>query len=128
MRIEAACAERGKPVVVAACLDLLAGNDVDPALLDVLGGPAAHHRVPAYWYRTWAVRGLMWAWDDSALPVLRATAHDPAWRVRELTAKVVARNLLGDLMPEVERLRRDPVLRVRTAATRAVAKVIAANA
>lgn len=87
--IERECRDRGRSVVIAGCIDLLNGKDVDPTLIHALGGPAAQWAVsggeggPDYWLRVWAARGLLWEWDDSALPVLEAALSDPAWRVRE---------------------------------------------
>jgi hypothetical protein len=49
-------------------------------------------------------------------------------RVREMAAKVVARNLVGDALDDVAPLREDPVRRVRVAATRAVATLAARGA
>ena len=74
------------------------------------------------------MRGLLWAWDDVALPELVAAFADPAWRVREMAAKVVARHLLGEALDAVAPLRDDPVPRVRAAAVRAVVRVTASGA
>jgi hypothetical protein len=110
------------------CAALILGDDSDTALIVVLG--AGHARqildngVPddqAYWIRVWAARGLLWAWDDAGIDAIRAALRDPAWRVREMAAKVVARHQLGDLLPAVAVLRTDPTERVRSAAHRAVA-------
>lgn len=53
--IAAACKAYGREVVAHTCLDLLAGRDVDPALVKVLGGPRADRFTPApsrsYWLR-----------------------------------------------------------------------------
>ena len=126
--IEAECARRGRAAVVAGCVRLIGGDDSDTSLILTLGGPHAarvlHEGLPdvhRYWLRVWAVRGLLWAWEDSGLPGVRAALDDPAWRVREMAAKVVARHRLDDLLERVAALRDDPVPRVRTAAARAVA-------
>jgi hypothetical protein len=74
------------------------------------------------------MRGLLWAWDDAALPALRTGVADDAWRVREMAAKVVARHLIGDALPLMTGLRDDPVPRVRAAADRAVAALTQAGA
>jgi HEAT repeat protein len=95
-------------------------------VLAVLRGRAGEG--PPYWHRVWAARGLLWAWDGTALPALREALRDDAWRVREMAAKVVARNLVGDALPDVEPLRRDPVPRVRAAAARAVVRLTGWNA
>jgi hypothetical protein len=138
-RILAERARRGRPAVVAGCVRLVEGGDADDALVRVLAGRTAPwwfaHRGDQredeqlrYWLRVWGARGLLWAWADSALPALRAATRDPAWRVRELAAKVVARHLVGDALDDVAALRDDPVQRVRVAATRAVATLTAKGA
>jgi hypothetical protein len=133
--IEAECARRGKDGVVAGCVGLLAGRECDAALVTALGGPGARvvldggpGSVSWYWVRVWAARGLLWAWDDAALPAIVAALADDAWRVREMAAKVVARHLLGDALPAVAGLRDDPVARVRAAASRAVITLTSADA
>ncbi len=75
-RIDAECDRRGKDAVVAGCIALLEGREADGELIVALGGPAALWAVgggvegPRYWRRVWAARGLLWAWDDSALPAI----------------------------------------------------------
>lgn len=125
--IEAECARRGTSAVVAGCRQLIHGGEVDAGLVVALGGPHAQRVLAGgpradqrYWLRVWAARGLLWAWDASGLDAVRAALDDPAWRVRELAAKVVAKHHLGDLLAEVAERRDDPVPRVRAAATRAV--------
>ncbi|MGN6300470.1 MAG: HEAT repeat domain-containing protein [Angustibacter sp.] len=132
--IEAECRRRGGDAVVAGCRELLAGRPVDPALLLALGGPGATKFLDGgehddiYWLRVWAARGLLWAWDDEALPELLAATVDDAWRVREMAAKVVARHEVGEALDRVVALRDDPVARVRAAAERAVVRLTAAGA
>lgn len=135
LRIEAECTRRGLRSFVQSCSDVLLGEDGDTALILVLGGPHARlilgNGVPAdqaYWFRVWAARGLLWAWDDVGTDAIRRALGDPAWRVREMAAKVVARNQLGDLLPAVLVLRTDPTDRVRSAAGRAVAVLTRAAA
>lgn len=134
-RVAAECARRGRPAFVAGCVRLLAGDDSDVPLIESLGGATAPWALdPArepeqrYWFRVWAARGLLWAWEDTARPAVRAALRDEAWRVREMAAKVIARNLVGDLLADVAVLRDDPVPRVRAAATRAVVRITRANA
>jgi hypothetical protein len=133
--IEAECGRRGRRALVAGCAQLLAGADTDDKLVMALAGPAARQvldRGPAsdqrYWLRVRGARGLLWVWDDSALEAVRRALGDPAWRVREMATKVVARHLLGDLLTAVAELRADPIPRVRAAATRAVAVLTHASA
>ncbi len=133
-RIDAECDRRGKDAVVAGCIALLEGRDAEGELIVALGGPAALWAVgggvegPRYWRRVWAARGLLWAWDDSALPAILTALDDDAWRVREMAAKVVARHRLGDALPTVADLQGDPTARVRAAASRAVVVLTAAGA
>jgi hypothetical protein len=132
-RIEAACAQRGKDAVVADCVAILAGG-TDPELLRFLAGPGAekffdgkeHH--DTYWFRVWALRGLLWAWDASASGCVREALTDESWRVREMAAKVVARHLVGEATAAVARLRADPIPRVRQVAERALVRLGAAGA
>jgi hypothetical protein len=131
--IEQECARRGKDAVVAGCVDLLEGGDADPDLVLALGGPPARWVLtgeapgPSYWLRVWAARGLLWAWDDVALPAVEAALDDDAWRVREMALKVVARHRLEDALPAVARLQDDPVARVRAAASRALIRISAGS-
>lgn len=80
----------GKDAFVAGCIELLEGRDADANLIVALGGPPAQWALtgepggPPYWLRVWAARGLLWVWDDAALPSLMAALDDEAWRVREM--------------------------------------------
>lgn len=127
--IEEECARRGKPAVVAGCVELLSGRDADPVLVVSLGGPPARWALsrepggPDYWLRVWAARGLLWAWDDTAVTALALALTDDHWRVREMALKVVARHRVDEALEQVAQLHDDPVPRVRTAARRAVARL-----
>ena len=131
--VEQECARRGRDEVVAGCVALLGGDDVDAELILALGGPPARWVVtgepsgPPYWLRVWALRGLLWAWDDVALEPLEAALHDSAWRVREMALKVVTRHRLEDLLETVADLQDDPVVRVRAAASRALIRLTASG-
>jgi hypothetical protein len=120
--IEQECERRGNSAVVAGCIDLIEGRAVDAELVLALGGPPASWVVtgepagPSYWLRVWATRGLLWAWDDVALPAVKSALNDEAWRVREMALKVVARHKLDDAVTAVLELQGDPVRRVRAAA------------
>ena len=131
----AECRLRGTSAVVAGCIDLLHGREVDNALIVVLGGPLAELVLTGhaggkrgYWPRVWAARGLLYAWDDRATEAVIAATADDAWRVREMAAKVVARHLVGDAFDAMTRARGDPVERVRAAAERALRKLVDARA
>ena len=128
--MEAECTHRGKPSVVAGCIELLEGHGADDDLVRALGGPHADLVLSGreggrdgYWPRVWGCRGLLYAWDPAAVPaVMRATA-DPAWRVREMAAKVVARQCPEEALSAIVVMMEDPVPRVRAAAERAVARL-----
>ena len=130
--IDAACTAHGSDTVVQACIDLLEGREVDPLLVRVLGGPRAEaflcRPAQAYWLRVWGARGLLWVWEDRAWPSLASALDDEAWRVREMAAKVVARHLLGEALPQVAARAHDPVPRVRQAASRALTRLTSAGA
>jgi hypothetical protein len=117
-------------VVVHDCIGLLESKPVDPEFLRVLGGPSANvilegraGGVDGYWPRVWAARGLLHVWDDSATDaIITATEHEH-WRVREMSAKVIARHRVRPAIDAVVALMDDENARVRTAARRAFAAV-----
>jgi HEAT repeat protein len=134
-RVEVECGRRGRAGFVAGCVRLLGGDDGDVGLISVLGGRSAvwaldPGRGPEqrYWFRVWAARGLLWAWENTALDAIVGAMRDEAWRVREMAAKVVARHVIGDALAAVVELREDPVPRVRAAAERAVTRITEAGA
>lgn len=124
-RIAAECARRGDAAFIAGCVALLGGraDDVDDSLITVLGGDAARHVLDGGeggragdWPRVWAARGLLHAWNerraaeaDAATDAIIGATRDPAWRVREMAAKVVARHHVGEALEAVAALRDDPV-------------------
>lgn len=124
--IAAESERRGSAEVVEGCRRLLRGQAVDDDLLVALAGPAASEflggaeRDDDYWLRVWGARGLLWQWDPCALPEVEAALGDPSWRVREMALLVVKRNGVNELRGAVASLQRDPVPRVRTAATKAL--------
>jgi hypothetical protein len=133
--VEAECRRRGKVAVVAGCVGLIAGRDVDDALIRALGGPHASLVLggreggrAGYWPRVWAARGLLYAWDEEATGTVIAATTDTAWRVREMAAKVIARHRIGDGLDVASQLQADPVERVRAAAQRAVRTLAEARA
>ncbi len=134
-RIGSECKRRGTPELVAGCVALLAGQPVDDELILALGGLPATSVLDGYnggrsgyWPRVWAARALLYAWDESATAAVIAATGDGAWRVREMAAKVIARQQLGDALQAVATLRTDWVPRVRDAAERAVRVLAEARA
>jgi hypothetical protein len=117
---------RGRMNCVRECIAILDGHTVDGAFLRVIGGPGGDAvlqgrwgGVEGYWPRVWAARGLLHVWDDVATDaIVGATTHD-AWRVREMSAKVVARHHVGPAVDAVVTLLADDNARVRAAARRA---------
>jgi HEAT repeat protein len=124
--IEAECQRRSRSAVVHDCIALLESKAVDPVFLRVLGGPSANvilegraGGVDGYWPRVWAARGLLHVWDDRATDaIITATSHEH-WRVREMSAKVIAKHKVRPAIDAVVALMDDENARVRTAARRA---------
>ncbi len=114
------------------CLALLDGS-TDPELTRSLVGRGAakyfdgQQHDDTYWFRVWALRGLLWSWDDRATGQVVRALDDEAWRVREMAAKVVARHLVGEATTSVAARRDDPVPRVRRAAERALVRLTEAD-
>ncbi len=139
--VEIECARRGTVPVVAGCVALLQGQEVDDGLVLALAGPAGQVVLddgPAqrnqYWRRVWGARGLLYAWPaetggaeaDGAEAAVSAALADEHWRVREMAAKVVVKRRIGAALDSVAALRADPVPRVRAAAARATVLLTAA--
>jgi hypothetical protein len=129
--IEFECQRRGEKHVVDECVAILKGQRVDEATLLALAGPhaarvlgGAEGGVEGYWPRVWALRGLLYAWDPRAIGVVIASSEDPHWRVREMSAKVVAKRHLDDAHDAMTALRDDDVARVRAAADRALIRLV----
>lgn len=114
------------------CIALLEGSTDLRLLASVAGAGADKYADGAvhddiYWFRVWALRGLLWAWDPRATAQVCAATTDEAWRVREMAAKLVARHVVSEAFTAVANLRNDPIPRVRLAAERAVARLSAAG-
>jgi len=129
-RVERECERVGRAVVVSKCVDILNRRGADSAFLHVIGGPAAdtildgrEGGVGGYWPRTWAVRALLYAWQDSAIPAVLAAITDDSWRVREMAAKVVARHQIDSALEAIVQLARDDHPRVSAAAARALQRL-----
>ena len=107
------------------CEELLKGavahNDRRRPSITWLGG--RHGAAPPYqdyWPRVWAARGLLYVWRPSAESAVLAGLRDPAWRVREMCAKIARRHALHRAEPLLTHLLDDRVPRVRAAAEAAL--------
>ncbi|HXC18931.1 MAG TPA: HEAT repeat domain-containing protein [Acidimicrobiales bacterium] len=120
------CDRRSREEVVRDCVAILNGQSFDGHFLRVLAGPSAETvldegagGVHGYWPRVWAARGLLHVWDDIATDaIIEATTND-SWRVREMSAKVIARHRVRPAIDAVVTLLDDENVRVRAAAARA---------
>jgi len=125
-RIAKVVAELGEDEVVARATALIAGLNAGDEFLLSVGGRHAQgilDGAPAlYWPEVWGARTFLYVWQDSAIPAVLAGLGNQAWRVREMSAKVVARRELA-YPAEVAVLATDEVARVRAQAARALGEV-----
>ena len=125
-RLAAAVERYGEAGVVERALSLLAGNNEGEDFLLFVGGEHAQGILDGapvlYWPELWGARALLYVWDDSAGPVVIDTLTNPAWRVREMGARVAAARELS-AASELADLLTDRVARVRVAAARALGAV-----
>jgi len=123
----------GEDAVAGWCAELLSGSvphdqPHQPSIKWLGGRHAAvelkvgrvDERGQDYWPRVWAARGLLYVWRTTAEPAVLAGLRDPAWRVREMCAKVVRRHGLHRAEPVLTHLLDDRVGRVRAAAEAAL--------
>ena len=110
---------------------MLAGGEEESDFIASIGGAPALRLLgrgtpedQRYWLRVWAARGMLWAGPPNDPRVVGTALIDPAWRVREMACKVIARHCVDELLDEVAALELDPVTRVRTAASRATRRII----
>ena len=129
--VEAACREVGESYVVHKCLRIINDRDVSADFAYVLAGPAsraalsgAEGGASGYWPRTWALRGLLYAWDTSVEGAVRTCLDDESWRVREMALEVVARRCIDAALEAVALLQHDDIARVRAAAQRALMRLV----
>jgi HEAT repeat protein len=126
----------GETELASWCAGLLSGTVRydDPAypVLTWLGGAHAASlskrqafgsRNQEYWPRVWGARGLLHVWAPDARRAVIAGLSDPAWRVREMSAKIVRAQELADAETELAALVADPVPRVRAAALLSMGRV-----
>ncbi len=126
----------GEDAVVEWCADLLSGRigsrqactDTTLPSLTWIGGRAVAPGAdwsPAeppndYWVRVWAARAFQYVWRDDVVEALVTGAGDPAWRVGENVARVVAARELGAVVPYLLPMLDHDLPRVRATAVRAV--------
>jgi len=126
----------GRAEVAGWCAGLLSGTIQygDPGYppLTWLGGAHAASllkrqafgsRNQDYWPRVWGARGLLHFWSPDAGRAVIAGLSDPAWRVREMSAKIVRAQEVADAETELAKLGADPVPRVRAAALLGLGRV-----
>lgn len=125
-RLAAAVERYGQSEFVERVLELMKGYDEGDDLLLYVGGDHAQGILDGapvlYWPELWGTRALLYVWDESAAPAVIGTLANPAWRVREMGARVVATRELP-ATSELAGLLDDSVARVRSAAARSLAAV-----
>lgn len=121
--------------MLSACAELVSGIDPAEVCLDLdhIGGPGAARLMRTsdapYFPRVWAARAMRYVWHetgaagDAARAALVAGLADEHWRVREMSAKVVALHQVGDAADALPPLLHDETPRVRAAAARALGAV-----
>ena len=125
-RIAAAIARFGEEEVVKRSIALLAGFNVGEEFLLYVGGTHAQGILdgapPLYWPEVWGARALLTVWSDDALVAVRAGLANQAWRVREMSVRVVATRAL-EVADDIRPLLTDDNPRVRAAAARSLGEV-----
>ncbi|MGO2520058.1 MAG: HEAT repeat domain-containing protein [Microbacterium sp.] len=125
-RLAAAVERYSEAGVIERALSLIAGNNEGEDFLLFVGGEHAQGILDGapvlYWPELWGARALLYVWDASAAPVVIDTLTNPAWRVREMGARVAAARELP-AASELADLLTDRVPRVRVAAARALGAV-----
>lgn len=115
--------------MIAGCVDLLRGGDADPELVFAVGGPPATWVLqggeggPAYWLRVWGARGLLYAFDETAVVAVTVALDDEHRRVREMAAKACGRHRIESAVPRLAAMSSDSTLRVRRASEKALERI-----
>ena len=122
VRVGILASQVGAEAVAEWCARLLSGAAYEQPSVQWIGGrhAATADHLPEYWPRVWAARALLYEWTPRAEPAVLAGLRDPAWRVREMCAKVARHRALKRAEPILTHLLDDPVLRVRAAAEAAL--------
>lgn len=135
--IERECATRGRDAVIDGCITLLLSEspELDADFLAALAGPAVYRILsgesradPELWIRVWALRGLLWAWDERASNALSDALSNRSWRVREMAIKVARRNAVIECRDAISQLVGDSSARVRATAVDALEQLTAVSA
>ena len=128
MLVGLAAARWGQRGLMDRCVRLYREMDWgdEPELMSFVAGAAGPRWVElgfgtqSYFVRTWALRAMLYAWDDSASATVIDALEDEHWRPREMAMKVVAKRRVDGDIDAVARLQDDPVPRVQAAARRAL--------
>ena len=123
--VAALVASHGPTWVVDRCVDVLTRGDIDGDFLVGLSGRHAESvlqgregGVEGYWPRVWALRALLYIWEERASLAVIGSLSDESWRVREMALKVMIRHHGSVASSRRAILARDPVARVREALDR----------
>lgn len=126
MRMEVAVKLYGEAEVITRVLSLIDGNNEGEDFLLFVGGEHAQGILDGapvlYWPELWGMRALLHVWDASATGAVVNGLHNPAWRVREMAARVIAERQLPATLELLELLG-DDTPRVRIGVARAIAAV-----
>lgn len=129
-RLRAQVAREGERTVALRAAALLGGGYEGESFLLVVGGEHADGVLKGapslYWPELWGARALLYVWDDAAADAVVAGLANPAWRVREMCARVCTERILGG-QKKLARLTTDEHPRVRAAGARALVAVASAG-
>ncbi|MBF4461206.1 HEAT repeat domain-containing protein [Rathayibacter sp. VKM Ac-2878] len=113
----------GERVVALRAAALLGGGYEGESFLLTVGGEHAEGILKGapslYWPELWGARALLYVWDEQAADAVTAGLVNPAWRVREMCARVCAERVLGG-QKRLARVTTDEHPRVRAAGARAL--------
>lgn len=130
--VSEAVAEFGIHSVVDTCLALLEGRvdfDLLPVPVAFVSGVHAEAltqrgglstRDQPYWPRVWGARGLRYVWLEYARPGIIQGLQDPAWRVREMSAKAIRQHRVRGCAEVLSERLGDESVRVRVATVQAL--------
>lgn len=131
VRIGLAVQRWGERGLMDRCVRLYRAMDWgdEPELMSYLAGRKGPRwvelgfGVQGYFVRTWALRAMLYAWDESAVMTVIDALEDEHWRPREMALRVIAKRQVDGDVDAVAELSDDPVPRVRAAARRALERL-----